>query len=147
MTQPELKEIKVYLTGHDLPQKTDLERHNREHYLEFIRFVDEWYEKALLRESEKTEAKLIIKDSVGEIREQIRAIVEIDKTLTVDEKNLRLTALEQKVERVLKGVNDTKISPADLQFASHLFADELMLQTFEDEPDESIIENINSLAS
>jgi len=82
-----LKEIYDYLCGFIFPEDTHFQRKNLGHYRDFISLIDSWYQKALLKEQDKS----LDNTDISALKEII-----FDKIKTYIENNEKLTKKEKK---------------------------------------------------
>ena len=142
-----LNEIHKHLSDCGLPDASDIERQNKNHYLDNVKLIGKWYENALTREN-TTEAEMVdISDHRVFLSEKVKTLVANDGKLTASEKELKITQLTGKIDNLIERFSGSRISQSHIQPLLDLFSEDLFLKTFENETEESIHENIEAILS
>ena len=140
-----LAEIHEYLSNFEFPDDTDIHSQNRNHYGEFIKLVAEWRENALIREEEMPEKKIDISLHKGFIYERAELYAGYMSNLSAAEKQQKTKLLTDKIDSVYDKLEGVRISTSSIRFLTDMFSEELLLELFEHEPEQSICDDIHVL--
>ena len=144
MTSNELKEIYNELSASksELTESSDVQIQNKEHYCEFLDLLTEWHENALKREGEVSDEKVEISLFKGFLHERVEMFINGNCHASPEEKEERRKRFATKIDNVHTSVSGIKISKSSIRFLNDMFSEELLLELFEHEPEQSICDDI-----